>query len=313
MRRAGSTSTGRRALLRGLAAGLATASMPVWNTRAQTTGRAEITPVTDGVDVLRGSGVNIAVLTTSEGRVLVDSGAPADRGLLLAALDERPEPVSAVFNTHWHPGQIGSNAALGSAGATIFAHEKTRLRLTNGYYRPEQDDYVAPLDASGLPTETFYDNGSIEIGGRIIDYGYLIEAHTDGDIYVAIPERNVIIAGDVLAPARDPVFDWFGGGWLGGRVDALALLLALSDSETRFVPGFGPVIGRAEVQAEHDMLLEVFERMVEHLRLGETPRDMLEAGVLAGLARDFDDPYRLLYDLQKGFWAHHNKLMHDIV
>ena len=53
--------------------------------------------------------------------------------------------------------------------------------------------------------------------------------------------------------------------------------------------------------------------MVEHLRLGETPRDMLETGVLDGLAREFDDPYRLLYDLQKGFWAHHNKLMHDIV
>lgn len=300
-------------MLRGLAAGLAAASIPGWNTRAQTPERIVITSVTDGIEVLRGAGVNVVVLSTSDGRVLVDSGSPADRGPLLATLGELPEAVGAVFNTHWHPDQIGSNAALGAMGATIFAHEKTRLRLANGYYRPEQDRYTAPLEADGVPTETFYGNGSVQIGGRNIDYGYLIEAHTDGDIYVAVPDRNVIVAGDVLSPVLDPVFDWFGGGWLGGRVDALAGLLEISDAETRFVPSFGPVVGRAAVQSEHDLLLEIFERMVEHLRLGETPRDMLETGVLDGLAREFDDPYRLLYDLQKGFWAHHNKLMHDIV
>lgn len=300
-------------MLRSLAAGLASASFPVWNTRAQTAERIEITPVIDGVAVLSGVGVNVLVLTTSEGRVLVDSGAPADQGPLLATLGELPDAVSAVFNTHWHPEQIGSNEALGAVGATIFAHEKTRLRLANGYYRPEQDRYVAPLDTSGLPTETFYEGGSVDIGGHTIDYGYLIEAHTDGDIYVAIPGRNVIVTGDVVSPVRDPVLDWFGGGWLGGRLDALGRLLEISDGETRFVPSFGPVVGRTEVQAEHEVLLEIFERMVEHLRLGETPRDMLEVGVLDGLAREFDDPYRLLYDMQKGFWAHHNKLMHDIV
>src|SRR5690606_21846786 len=114
-------------------------------------------------------------------------------------------------------------------------------------------------------------------------------------------------------PQIDPVFDWFGGGWLGGRVDALAKLLEMSDAGTRFVPSYGPVVGRAEVQAEHALMLELFELMVEHVRLGESAEDMLAAGVLAGLGRTFADPAKLLYDLHKGFWAHHNKLMHDIV
>ncbi len=48
------------------------------------------------------------------------------------------------------------------------------------------------------------------------------------------------------------MFDWFGGGWLGGRVDALAFLLERSDKDTRFVPSYGPVVGRADVQKEHD-------------------------------------------------------------
>jgi glyoxylase-like metal-dependent hydrolase (beta-lactamase superfamily II) len=221
--------------------------------------------------------------------------------------------VGALFNTHWHPDQVGSNAALGEAGAAIFAHEKTRLRLSTGYYVPAEERYEAPLPPTGLPTQTFYTSGTTRIGEHRIEYGHLIAAHTDGDIYVFFTDRNVIAVGDVSAPLRDPVFDWFGGGWLGGRVDALARLLQLGDSNTRFVPSYGPVIGRAQLQADHDMMLEFFERMVEHVRLGESAEDMLAAGVLDGLGRTFDDPYRLLYDAHKGMWAHHNKLMPDIV
>jgi hypothetical protein len=72
-------------------------------------------------------------------------------------------------------------------------------------------------------------------------------------------------------------------------------------------------VRRAEVQAEHDVLTTVFERMVVNLRLGQTADDMLKAGLLDGLPRTFADPAKFLYDAHKGFWAHHNKLMHDIV
>jgi hypothetical protein len=40
---------------------------------------------------------------------------------------------------------------------------------------------------------------------------------------------------------------------------------------------------------------------------------MQKAGVLDGLGRTFTDPAKLLYDVHKGFWAHHNTLTHDIV
>jgi glyoxylase-like metal-dependent hydrolase (beta-lactamase superfamily II) len=141
----------------------------------------------------------------------------------------------------------------------------------------------------------------------------LIEAHTDGDVYVRLADANVIAAGDAISPQRDPVLDWYGGGWLGGRVDALAKLLALGDARTRYVPSFGPVVGRAEVQAEHDLMLAIFDRMVVNLRQGQTAVEMQKAGVLDGLPRTFADPAKFLYDAHKGFWAHHNKLMPDIV
>ncbi len=54
-------------------------------------------------------------------------------------------------------------------------------------------------------------------GGERIDYGYLIEAHTSGDIYVFFRDSNVLAVGDVASPARDPELDYFTGAWIGGR------------------------------------------------------------------------------------------------
>lgn len=301
-------------MLRGIAGGLlGAAAAPL----ARMAGAAEplgVTRLTSDLHVVSGAGGNVVVLATDAGQVLVDSGAASASDALLRALGELPGGnVTALFNTHWHLDQVGGNATLGAAGATIIAHEKTRQRLTAGWYVPSEDRYEKPLPPAGRPAKTFYTSDTTVIGGRRIDYGYLIEAHTDGDIYVAFPEANVIAAGGVVSPESDPVLDWFGGGWLGGRVDALARLLAMSGRDTRFVPSDGPVVGRAEVQAEHDLMLAIFERFVTHVRRGESAADMLAAGALDGLPRRFADPAKFLYDAHKSMWAHHNKLMPDIV
>jgi glyoxylase-like metal-dependent hydrolase (beta-lactamase superfamily II) len=178
---------------------------------------------------------------------------------------------------------------------------------------PASDRYEPPLPEKARPTKAFFDTGSLQVGEKRVEFGYLIEAHTDGDIYVRFPDVNIIAAGDVVSPERDPILDWFGGGWLGGRVDALEKLLSLGNASTRYIPSVGPVVARAEVEAERDLLKTVFDRMVVNLRLGQTADDMLKAGVLDGLPRKFDDPAKFLYDAHKGFWAHHNKLMNDIV
>jgi glyoxylase-like metal-dependent hydrolase (beta-lactamase superfamily II) len=296
--------------LRGIAGGVAALTLG----RAHAADALTTATVVPGVTLLGGAGGNILVVTTAAGQVVVDSGVAAARDSVIAALGDLPGGrVAALFNTHWHLDQVGANAALGEQGATIYAHAKTRQRLSNGYYVPNEDRYEAPLAAPGRPTQSFHTESSATIGNRRVDYGYLLEAHTDGDIYVHFPDANVVAVGDAVAVERDPELDWFGGGWLGGRIDSLEKLLTLGDANTRFVPSYGAVVGRPALEAEHKMQVELFGRMVEHVRRGETAADMLEAGVLDGLGRTFADPAKLLYDLHKGFWAHHNALMHDIV
>jgi glyoxylase-like metal-dependent hydrolase (beta-lactamase superfamily II) len=221
--------------------------------------------------------------------------------------------ATTVFNTHWHREQVGGNLALGRAEATIIAHEKTRAHLATDYYLRDEDRYEKALPAAARPTVTLFTGNQTLAGDKQIEYGHLLEAHTDGDIYVFFRDANVLAVGDAISPLKDPVLDWFGGGWLGGRVDSQDKLLKLSDANTRIVPSYGPVVGRAELQAEFDMMRTLFGRMLDQVRKGMSAQDMLDEGVMKGLSRTFRDPYRFVYDAHKGFWAHHNSLAPNVL
>jgi glyoxylase-like metal-dependent hydrolase (beta-lactamase superfamily II) len=266
------------------------------------------------LSVLTSGGTNVVVLSTPDGLVLVDSGAPNRVDALTASLRQLAGgPVRSVVNTHFHLENTGGNEALHAGGATILAHENTRLWMATPVWVPADDRYRAPRPKGAHPTETFRGDGSMTVGGERLDYGYLIEAHTSGDIYVYLREPNVLAVGDVAAPARDPELDYFTGAWIGGRVDAMVRLLALANDTTRIVPGFGPVMTKAELKAERDLMKTVYDRSVDRVREGDDANDMLDAGVLEGLSRSWKDPKRFLYDVQKGLWAHHNKLSPNVV
>ncbi len=305
----------RRAILRGAAGGFAALSLAPsarWGFAAES---AAIAPVTDGFVMLTGIGGTILVRSTAGGQVLVDSGAAEFADVVLSTLSELPGAgrVQTLFNTHWHLDQVGSNWALGRSGATIVAHEKTRAHLATDYYLPEEERYEKALPAEAQPTETFYASGGMLLDDERVEYGHLLEAHTDGDIYVFFRDSNVLAAGDAVSPGRDPELDWFGGGWLGGRVEAQEKLLGIIDEETRVVPSYGPVISRADVQAEYDMTLVLFDRMLDHVKKGMSAEDIFAAGVMDNLGRSFDDPLKFVSDAHKGYWAHHNSLAPEIL
>jgi glyoxylase-like metal-dependent hydrolase (beta-lactamase superfamily II) len=221
--------------------------------------------------------------------------------------------VRTLFNTHYHAEQTGGNALFGATGADIHAHVITRQWLATDYYLPAADHWVKALPKAALPTVTFRQKGEMQAGTQSIEYGYLLEAHTRGDIYVYLRDANVLAVGDVASPLRDPVLDWYAGGWLGGRVDALDDLLKLANNETRIVPAYGPVISRAQLQQERDMMLKLYERTTLLTTQGHSAQDMLDAGVMKEVSRTFADPYRFLYDVSKGHWAHYTNFGGNIV
>jgi glyoxylase-like metal-dependent hydrolase (beta-lactamase superfamily II) len=276
---------------------------------------AAVTPLNDRLSLVTSGGTNVLALSTADGLVVVDSGAPQLGDPLMASLRQLSPGarVRTVFNTHWHAENTGANEVLRQNGAAIVAHENTRLWMAIPTWMPAADRYRAPRPKMAHPTQTFRVDGSMTVGAERIDYGYLIEAHTSGDIYVFFRDSNVLAVGDVASPSRDPELDYFTGAWLGGRRDAMERLVTLSNDKTRIVPGYGPVMSLADLRAEHDVMKTLYDRAAERIRQGDDGEDMLKAGVMKGLARTWKDPQKFLYDVQKGLWAHHNKLNPNVV
>jgi len=282
---------------------------------------AGVRRLTDKLAVVEGGGANVLACSTGEGFVLVDSGAPKSGDHVMAGLKNLAAganaaagaKVLALFNTHYHTDQTGNNEMFAAAGAKIIAHRRTLEWMSSDYWVPAEDRYEKARPKAARPTETFLTTGSMKAGAEQIDYGYLTLAHTNGDIYVFFKTSNILAVGDVASPLQDPALDWFTGAWIGGRVDAMDIILGLSNEQTRIVPAYGPVMTRAEFKAERDMMEEVRARLFKQVRGGDGPKDMLEGGVLKGLPRTWKDPYKFLYDACKGLWAHQDKLAPDVV
>jgi len=265
----------------------------------------------DQMTVVDGGGSNVLAFSTGEGFVLVDGGAPKSFDKVMASLGANAR-VHTLFNTHHHVDQTGNNEMF-STGTKIIAHKRTLEWMSADHWIQADERYEKARPKAARPTETFLTTGSLKTGGEQIDYGYLTLAHTNGDIYVHFRNANVLAVGDVASPLRDPALDYVTGAWIGGRVDAMDLLLALANEQTRIVPAYGPVLSKAEFKAERDVMEEVRKRLFDQVREGDGPKDMLERGVLKGLARTWKDPYKFLYDAAKGLWAHHDKLGPNVV
>jgi cyclase len=300
----------RRELLKGSVAG----ALALW-TPPLLKAQQPVTRLSGTLAVIDGRGANVTALSTGEGFVLVDSGAPGSGNVVMGALKELGAngKVQTLFNTHYHLDQSANNEQFAAQGAKIISQKRTREWMAADYWVPAEERYVKARPKAALPTETFRTKGSMKAGNEEIEYGYLLMAHTSGDAYIHFKGANVIAVGDVASPVRDPELDWFTGAWVGGRVDSMDLLLAISNDQTRFVPAYGAVMTKAQFKAERDMMEEVRQRIFDRVRAGEGPEDMLKGGALDGLPRKWKDPLKFLYAAAKGAWGDYDKLGENVV
>jgi glyoxylase-like metal-dependent hydrolase (beta-lactamase superfamily II) len=271
---------------------------------AASTGALTSQQIAPKVVLITGAGGNVVCLEGPDGVVLVDGGSAEHSRALLQRAQAGKRPVKALFNTHWHWDHTGSNEALGKAGVRIIAHENTRLWMQRPITVPWQNRTYPPVPAKALPNATFYASAAMTFGDHEIQYGYLGQAHTDGDLYVHLPNSNVLITGDVVSVGSYPVLDYATGGWIGGVLEATKQLLKLADDKTLIVPGTGPVVTRAHLQAESDMLEVMKERIWQLMRKGMSDTDVVAAKPTAEYDEKWGDPTAFLLSAYKGLWGH---------
>jgi cyclase len=280
--------------------------------------------VADGVALVTGAGGNVVLVKAPRGVVVIDSGDAAHSAELFSLVRDFAGgklPI-ALFNTHWHWDHTGANERFGKAGVPIIAHENTKLWLGMEFTVAwENRDYL-PLPKPALPTQTFFRGPQkFDAAGLALDYGWLPRAHTDGDLYVHIPERNVLVTGDLFVVDRYPVVDvdtggWIGRtgpsariraaqklsedeiaalrrrsiGWNGGLTDANFALLDLCDERTIVIPGSGPPQRSSDLAAQNAMLEEFSNRLDELIYKGQGIDDILAARLTAKFDATHGDP-----------------------
>ena len=280
---------------------------------AQAAGSAslDVNRLSDSLMVISGAGGNVTLALGPDSALLVNGGNAATSTALLAKVAELAggKPVSTLFNTDWHVDHTGANDAVGKAGAAIIAHEFTRQYLGSEMRLDWQGGKTyKPRAPQALPTKTFYTTGSMTLGGEKIDYGHLGQAHTDGDIYVFFRNANVVVAGDVLSVGQYPIADYNSGGWLGGIGIANKALLDLTKPDTQFVPGTGALQPRAALQAHHDMVQSMRDRMHKMMRQGMGAEDMLAAGITKDFDAAWGKPELFVSTSYRGMWLHVREL-----
>src|SRR5262249_31835695 len=126
--------------------------------QAASQAKIEVNPLRRNISVLEGSGGNIAVLTGTDGKLLIDAGFTVSRPRIAPALDNlSADPITRLINTHWHVDHTDGNAWLHTAGAAITAHENTEKHLSTSTRVDEWSYTFPPAPPEALPTTIFRD------------------------------------------------------------------------------------------------------------------------------------------------------------
>jgi len=297
----------RRQFIHGFSAlALSTGALPL-SVLAQE--NLEVKKLTNRIALVSGAGSNVVLFrgnSPTNGITVIDSGADKQASALVSAIRRwaGDYPVTTLFNTHWHPDHTGGNEELHALGAEITAHENTRLWLTAEFEVIWRNTRYEPRDPAALPVETFYDSGKKDLGGETVQYHHYARAHTDGDIALYFPESNVLVAGGLMSDGTYPVTDIATGGWLGGLIDANEAMLEISDDDTIIIPESGPVRSKADLQAQYDMLSDLYATMKSLMQQGYSGHDMLKENITEKYDAAWGDPTEFVLETYRGMWAH---------
>ncbi len=233
----------------------------------------EVIPVQGQVYMLQtpSAGGNVGVLPGPEGVLLVDDQVP---GLVESVIQGvraiTDEEIRFVLNTHVHIDHQGGNAALYDMGATLVAHDNTRLRMLERLRIPRAGGRFMPAPPErARPLLTFDNTMTFHMNGEEVRAFLVPPSHTDGDVFVYFVDSDVLHTGDVFRTNMYPIIDVYNGGTVAGLIEATRIAIGMSGPNTKIIPGHGFGF------TDRDGLVEVLDMMVD---IRETIIDLIGEG-----------------------------------
>lgn len=188
--------------------------------------------------VLRGLGGNTAVLRTDAGAVVVDTMTLPMQGKRIRELARELTGMETtlLINTHYHLDHSHGNPAF-EPGTRVLSTERTLSHL-----HALDAEFWTGAAAKLLPTETFTDRMTLNIGGKTIELIHPGAGHTDGDLVVLFTDEGVLHTGDLVFNGLYPNIDLEAGGSVQQWVETLEIVQRLNF--TQLIPGHGATTDR---------------------------------------------------------------------
>jgi cyclase len=244
------------------------------------------TKLTDSIYMLVGSGGNIGLSVGPDAVFMIDDQyAPLTPKIEAAIKAITPKPVTFVINTHWHGDHTGGNVNMGKAGAIIVAHDNVRKRLSSEQFIDFMRAKVDPTPKEGLPVVTFSQTMNFHLNGDDIAAFHVPNAHTDGDSIIHFKKANIVHMGDTFFNGFYPFIDYSGGGTPDGFIAAAERVIALSDDQTKIIPGHGPLATKADLIVYRTMLVGTIGKIKALVKEGKK----LDEIVAAKPTAEFDE------------------------
>lgn len=239
----------------------------------ETPAPVEHTEVADGIYMLHTIG-NVGLLVGDEYVVMIDDSLRQTGDAVVAKAEAiAGRPVDFVINTHVHGDHVGSNQTLADSGAIIVAHDNIRKRM--------QDDPELNSGPGALPVITFSDEVTFHVNGQEAWVFHLPAAHTDGDAAILFREANVIAPGDIVFRGIFPFIDLDNGGSVAGYKAAMQKLIDMSDKDTKFISGHGPMGTRAGLREDLAMLINAEAKVKALIDAGMNAEQIVSTNPLA--------------------------------
>lgn len=196
---------------------------------------------------------NTMFVVTGEGVVVVDAPPTLGEKLVDAIEEVTTEPITHVIYSHSHGDHIGA-AHLYPDDATYIAHEEVAAELERA------EDPLRPV-----PTVTFSDTHTVEVGGQTLELRYFGPNHEPGNIFIYAPKQKVLMVVDVVFPGWVPFKHLAIAQNVPGFLEAHEHILSY-DFET-FVGGHLTRLGtREDVEVAYEFARDVQANALEALQ-----------------------------------------------
>jgi cyclase len=274
----------------------------------------KVTPLGNNVYMLEGNGGNITVAVGQDAVIEVDGEFAPLHEKIKAAVDKLSggKPIKYLINTHFHGDHTGGNAPFAKDGTTIVSHQNLALRLEHGSTNGLSGAKTAPAEKGAIPTQTYTNEGlRLMVNGQTAVVNHPASAHTDTDSYVYFPMANVVSTGDVVSTGnRYVTIDYANGGSINGIISTVETYIKLGNDQTKYVPGHGALATKADLQAYHDLLVDVRDRVQAQIKAGKTEEQTIAAKPLAEVGAKLktnqqadDNMVKMVYRSLKGVKA----------